>query len=326
LFEPTKIAANDALYQTFTTAAVSYAYSVYAKADGANFLYLFWADSTNDHGRYFDLDAGTLGNTVGTAVTNSSIASVGDGWYRCTIVFTGTVGSTFPAMLPSTTNATGRASMVGTTPNGILIWGAQLETGSTATDYQRVVTQYDVTEAGVEDCYYLAFDGTDDSLATAAIDFSATDEMSLFAGMTQTTDGTSCVVETSVDSSANNGAFSLFGIAGTDDVQWLSRGTVSTNVRANVGSKPIIAVYSGLSDVSSDALLLRYNGSQVGSSTGDQGTGNYGSYPLYIGSRAGSSNRLNGRIYSLIVRGALTSGDLLTEAEAYVAGKTGVTI
>ena len=42
------------------------------------------------------------------------------------------------------------------------IWGAQLETGSTATTYQKVVTALDVTEAGVADTYYVSFDGVND--------------------------------------------------------------------------------------------------------------------------------------------------------------------
>jgi hypothetical protein len=48
--------------------------------------------------------------------------------------------------------------------DSIFIWGAQLELGSTATPYQRVTTAFDVTEAGVRDCYYLRDDGVDDAL------------------------------------------------------------------------------------------------------------------------------------------------------------------
>jgi hypothetical protein len=41
---------------------------------------------------------------------------------------------------------------------------AQLETGSTATNYQRVTTQYDVTEAGVASVSYLYDDLVSDAL------------------------------------------------------------------------------------------------------------------------------------------------------------------
>lgn len=44
----------------------------------------------------------------------------------------------------------------------IFIWGAQTEKSNEATPYQKVTTEYDVTEAGQPDLYYLKFDGTDD--------------------------------------------------------------------------------------------------------------------------------------------------------------------
>jgi hypothetical protein len=55
----------------------------------------------------------------------------------------------------------------------IFAWGAQTETGSTATAYQRVTDQYNVTEAGVSSVSYLFFDGVNDSLATPSINFPA---------------------------------------------------------------------------------------------------------------------------------------------------------
>jgi hypothetical protein len=53
----------------------------------------------------------------------------------------------------------------------VQVWGAQFETGSTATAYQRVTDQYNVTEAGVPSVSYLFFDGVNDSLATPSINF-----------------------------------------------------------------------------------------------------------------------------------------------------------
>lgn len=57
--------------------------------------------------------------------------------------------------------------------SGLYIWGAQLEPGSTATNYQAVTTTYDCAEAGVPDCYFLQADGSDDGMVTPAIDFNA---------------------------------------------------------------------------------------------------------------------------------------------------------
>lgn len=44
------------------------------------------------------------------------------------------------------------------------VWGAQLENGGVASPYQKVVSQYDVTEVGVRDCWHLYTDPVDDGL------------------------------------------------------------------------------------------------------------------------------------------------------------------
>lgn len=131
------LAVNAAFYDTLTSLpSGDYALSVYAKADGANFLYVAINETgTTDSGRYFDLSNGTLGNTVGTIVS-SSITDAGNGWYRCVVVWNNPSAATrFPFLYPSTTNATGRASQAGTSPNGVLVWGSQFEAGSTPTAY-----------------------------------------------------------------------------------------------------------------------------------------------------------------------------------------------
>jgi hypothetical protein len=48
----------------------------------------------------------------------------------------------------------------------VFAWGAQLETGSTATAYQAVTSTYDMTEAGVPSYGYIRPDRTDDVLTT----------------------------------------------------------------------------------------------------------------------------------------------------------------
>jgi hypothetical protein len=129
------ITANSAWYYTESSLATgTYTFSVYAKADGVDFVYVTITGGA-EHGRYFDLANGTMGNTVGT-LASSSITSVGNGWYRCVVTrTTSAVETNYPFVLPSTTNATGRSSQAGTSPNGVLVWGAQFEAGSNATAY-----------------------------------------------------------------------------------------------------------------------------------------------------------------------------------------------
>ena len=44
------------------------------------------------------------------------------------------------------------------------IWGAQLEEATEASNYQKRVTDIDVTESGVGEVYYLKFDGVSDGM------------------------------------------------------------------------------------------------------------------------------------------------------------------
>jgi hypothetical protein len=85
---------------------------------------------------------------------------------------------------------------------------------------------------------------------------------------------------------------------------------------------PITNVLTGIGDISGDQCILRVNGTQAASSTADQGTGNYGNYPLYIGRRGGASLPFNGRLNSLIIRGAQSTDAQISAAETWVNGKT----
>jgi hypothetical protein len=58
----------------------------------------------------------------------------------------------------------------------------QLELGSVATPYQRVTTAFDVTEAGVRDCYYLQGNGVNTALVTGTIT-PGTDKVQVVAGV-----------------------------------------------------------------------------------------------------------------------------------------------
>jgi hypothetical protein len=54
---------------------------------------------------------------------------------------------------------------------------------------------------------YLAFDGTDDSFGTSSIDFSATDEMTVFAGVTKLSDAARGILAEFSATAANPGTF-----------------------------------------------------------------------------------------------------------------------
>jgi hypothetical protein len=68
--------------------------------------------------------------------------------------------------------------------------------------------------------------------------------------------------------------------------------------------------------------VLRVNAAKF-TSTADQGDGNFGNYPLYIGRRGGTTLPFNGHLYSLIVRGAATTATRIAQTERWVNKKTG---
>ena len=206
----------------------------------------------------------------------------------------------------------------------------QLELGSSATAYQKVVTAYNVTESGVDTCHYVQFDGSDDSMSTAAIDFTATDKMSVFAGVRKLSDAAiQLFYELSANVNTNNGTFnSLPGYSGIGSLvgaYWNggSKGSVLANaVSAATFSAPSSAVQSHLMDISGDRSTLRINGAQVAQETTDQGTGNFGNYPLFIGRRGNSALPFSGKDYGIIVVGKAASGTEITDTETWLAART----
>ena len=117
----TKSAPSARIYQTISVSGVQ-TYSVYAKAGTLNWV----AVSNNLAYTFFNLSNGTIGTNVGT--TNANIDDVGNGWYRCSITYSGT--ATDARIYPSQ----GDNNSNGTSGN-IYIQYAQLEVGSYATSY-----------------------------------------------------------------------------------------------------------------------------------------------------------------------------------------------
>lgn len=171
---------------------------------------------------------------------------------------------------------------------------------------------------------YLLFDGTDDFLLTGTIT-PGTDKAQVFAGVRKLSDAAGGMLAElsafattagSFRMEAPSGAFANYGFA--------SRGSAGAFTTATTYTAPITNVVTGLGDISADSCLLRVNGAQVGSSTADQGTGNYSANPIYIGRRAGTSLPYNGRIYQMIVRfGANLSAATITQTETFVNSRTG---
>ena len=180
--------------------------------------------------------------------------------------------------------------------------------------------------------YYLAFDGADDFLQTNNIDFTATDKVSLFAGVRKLSDVAQIIAELSVNVPLNNGSF--YWVSGVDSggngYVAMGRGTNAASLalaaRSFTYPAPDTAVLSAKHDISGNLSSMRRNGVIGIDGTGAKGTGRFGNYPLYIGRRAGTASPFNGHIYSLIGVGRLTTGDETIALEKELAKRTGVAL
>lgn len=175
--------------------------------------------------------------------------------------------------------------------------------------------------------YYLEFDGAEDALQTASIDFSGSNEMSVFAGVTKKGTVLGNLVELSASITSNTGAFVLSAPTGANDrYGYNSKGTVLASAFVIGYTAPTTNILTGISKISTDYLLGRVDGADSFSSSGDQGSGNYGNHALNIGARNGSLSYFNGNLFALIIRGAVSTPTEVTDTESFIAEKTGVTL
>ena len=135
-------AAHYILINTYTfVAAASYTLSVYAAAQQYQYLQLFIDDGTNGGFATFDLLGGVVSGPLTArgagVIGTASITPAGNGLYRCSIVAagTGTTACRAGYVLSNVPNPVFAPVFSGTTANGLLVWGAQLEQGAFPTSY-----------------------------------------------------------------------------------------------------------------------------------------------------------------------------------------------
>lgn len=191
---------------------------------------------------------------------------------------------------------------------------------------QPTATARPTLQADVSGRKYLQFDGVDDFLVTPSIDFTATDKMTVVAGVRKESDAAlAMLMELSTNSAVKPGSFYwLAPASGAGTYQWRSVGS-TTPTAVDVSGFPagVSHILTGIGGISTDTSIARVNGTQVGQSAADQGTGSYGNYPLYIGRRGGASLPFKGNLYSLLIRGALSTQAQIEAAERYANMRTG---
>lgn len=264
------------------------------------------------------------------AVTVTAVARTLSFYGTGAVVLSGTYVGTLVG-----TGASNRVSLTFTPTAGSLtltvtgsVTQAQLELGSTATNYQKVVSLYDITEAGVQTAYGLYYDGVDDFMVTPTIT-PGTDKVQVFMGVRKLSDAASGIVaELSANTGSNAGAFVTYApLTAAANFAFGSRGNsagASNAISATTFAAPTSRVVSALGDISGDRATLRINGTQAAQSTADQGTGDYLAYPAYFGRRGGTTLPFNGYVFREIGRfGPNLDAATIANVENWINQNTG---
>lgn len=155
-------------------------------------------------------------------------------------------------------------------------------------------------------------------VVTGAINFSATDKISMWSIDRNTSSSLCFPIELTSDSTANNGAFCRYVDAGENIGL---RGTVFERSLTTAPTTPFNRMYNYSLDIGAaaqaDELACRINGGvralSVGAA-GPAGGGNFSNSAINLLARNGGSFPMQGGFYEIIVRGAATSDSAAVES------------
>ena len=189
--------------------------------------------------------------------------------------------------------------------------------------YQRVVDANTYDTAGFP--LYLRFDGVDDFLQTASVDFSGTDVVTMATAYRKLSDAAvGEIFALSGSPTASSGTFGFYtpeSANGAAAAVFFARGASSIISGQRLGTAPISCVAGGWVSISMPYMRYRINQGSSLTSSEATGGGNFGNYPLYIGRRSGTSFPFNGRLYSLIIRGTATPDATIAQVERHLNQK-----
>jgi hypothetical protein len=284
-----------------------YTFSAFVKKGTRNSFSLHEQVTGNGVDSYFDILNGTVSDQGSGHI--AKIQDAGNGWYRCSITYTSAFSASRTHDLRiGVTNNTAVPDDQGFT----YLWGAQLEEATEASNYQKRVTDIDVTESGVGEVYYLKFDGIDDGMAITNLTSGNTPVTALFGYSATNVDVRAKFLfdiqlgRTIFAASANTA-----GYLGYYDGAW-------SEFNAEAAGIKVVTF-----DLVEDNAKIRIDGTQEYSDTTyDQQAigGGIGLFSRYDR----NNNFLAGNMYQTILRAAESTDEEIAKAETFVANKTGL--
>ena len=286
-----------------------YTATVYAKA-GTNDIIRIANVSSASNGCWYNLTSGAVGTSNGAANT-AAIEDVGNGWYRLTRYFDSFLAGGNQVVIASCV-ADGSTSgpSAGET---IYIWGAQFEEATEASNYQKVVTDIDVTESGVGEVYYLKFDGVSDNMSLTGLTSPNTPITAWFGYSATNANSTDNRLLLDIETGRTflTASGSVGGTLGYYDGAY-------RNFAADSDALKVLTY-----DLVEDNAKIRIDGTQEYSDATYDQKAIGGQIGLFSNLRV-DANHVAGNLYSCILRAAESTDKEIASTESYVAKKTGL--
>lgn len=301
-------------------AGVPYIQTVEAKANGYDRVGL-WNQFTGVSA-VFDLLNGSVLSGGAAAV----ITSLGNGWYRCSLAYTQPTSATTATRVYVVEPGSTVVGAWVSTPDGvsgILVSKYQPELGSTPTAYQKVVSTYDVTEAGVNDAYYLDDDGVDDAAAQADGGGGST---GFFLCAAVRPDGGAGAVRTIWSDAGTNTGY-IVRLNASNQLEIAAGNGTAYTLAATTGTLSVGTTYVVTAWDDGTNLNVQVNSGTAG--TAARPVVSAGNADFRIGKDYGAATGFfNGAIYSLVYvkNGQNVDATDRATVKAYIASKAGVTL
>tara|TARA_R110000822_G_scaffold89952_1_gene208053 strand:- start:1863 stop:3560 length:1698 start_codon:yes stop_codon:yes gene_type:complete len=198
----------------------------------------------------------------------------------------------------------------------VLIWGAQVEVGSTATQYQHVTddSRYDITEPfGANSLNYLKFDGVSDGMSLTGLTSTSTPITAWFGySATNSESGTfKYLLDIETGRTIFAASADTAGKIGYNDGAW-------SEFEADSNALKVLTY-----DLVEDNAKIRIDGTQEYSDTTYDQRAIGGDIALFQ-SHFTTGAFLAGNLYSCILRAAESTDKEIASTESYVAKKTGL--